>query len=111
MLTFTSKKSDSCLKLMGIETNQNKQTHLIAKSTSLLMPSESSSSGLDTCSFYAGGSDEAVLAYAESTETIGSLASATGGGFFGGVFSSCVSGGSSGGSVSCSGGGGGCSFA
>ena len=106
MLTLTSDKNQSkCFKFIGADSTP-KHTHLISNNTSLLAPS--SDDGYDTCSFYSGPSDAAILAFGESTESCGSIASAgsTEGGYTSAVSGSCFSAVSSCGSFS----GGGCSY-
>lgn len=107
MLTLTSNENQSkCFKFIGADSSQKHTTHLISKNTSLIAPSNES--GLDTCSFWSGYSDEAIMAFGESTESCGSIAySGSSEGSFASVSSgSCFSAASSCGSFS----GGGCSY-
>lgn len=72
-LTFTSsEESQTCFKFIGSDTKP-KTTNLISKNTSLIVPS-TSEGGLDSCSFYSGPSDAAIMAFGESYESCGSIA-------------------------------------
>ena len=101
MLTLTTDDNKStCFKFIGSETAP-KAVHLISDNTSLI--TADSDAGMDTCSFYSGPSDAAIMTFAESCETSGSIA------YFGGG-ESCGSiaysgGGESCGSIAYSGGG------
>ena len=105
MLTVSSsdEKQSSCFKFIGADSTP-KTTHLISNNTSLISPSVSEG-GVDTCSFYSGPSDAAIMAFGESCETSGSIAYAGGGESCGAIASSSVSA-SFGGGFS----GGGCSY-
>lgn len=99
MLTFCgSEEKNSCFKFIGANNNQT-STNLISDNTSLisncssLISSSLSEGCTDTCSFYAGPSDAAIVAFGESYESCGSIA-------FGGT-ESCGSIAYSGGSESC----------
>lgn len=74
MLTVSSsdEKQSSCFKFIGADSTP-KTTHLISNNTSLISPSVSEG-GVDTCSFYSGPSDAAIMAFGESCETSGSIA-------------------------------------
>ncbi len=76
-LTFTAseEKQNTCFKFIGADTKP-KSTNLISNTTSLLTASNGSCE--DTCSFYSGPSDSAILAFGESYESCGSIASAGG---------------------------------
>lgn len=111
-LTFTAseEKQNTCFKFIGNETKPQ-ATNLISNNVSLIAPS-SSEGGMDTCSFYSGPSDAAIMAFGESCgsvafagagESCGSVAYSGGGESCGSVASASVSSGSS-----CSGGG--CSY-
>lgn len=111
MLTVTSsdEKQSSCFKFIGADSTP-KTTHLISTNTSLITPSGEGC--IDTCSFYSGPSDAAIMAFGEtcgsvafagSGETCGSIAYSGGGETCGSIASSSVS---SGGGFS----GGGCSY-
>ena len=75
MLTFTASEENhnTCFKFIGADTN-TKTTHLITDNTSLIAPTVSADGGVDTCSFYSGPSDAAIMAFGESYETTGSIA-------------------------------------
>ena len=74
MLTITSsdEKQNTCFKFIGADSTP-KTTHLISNNTSLINSTPSDGGG-DTCSFYSGPSDAAIMAFGESCETSGSLA-------------------------------------
>lgn len=114
MLTFNGseeKHTTTCFKLLGAD-SKTVSTHLISNNTSLI--ADSSDGGMDTCSFYSGPSDAAIMAFGESysescgsiaysSESCGSIAYTGGGESCGSIASSSVS--------SCGGfSGGGCSF-
>lgn len=112
MLTLSSseEKHNTCFKFIGADST-SKCTHLISNNTSLIL-SSNSEGGMDTCSFYSGPSDAAIVAFGESCGSIaytggesscGAIAYAGGGESCGSIASSVSS---SGGSFS----GGGCSY-
>lgn len=115
MLTVSSsdEKQSTCFKFIGADSTP-KTTHLISNNTSLITPS--GEGGVDTCSFYSGPSDAAIMAFGESSETSGAIAFAgsesCGSIAFAGGSESCGSIASSSASVSSGGGfsGGGCSY-
>ncbi len=73
MLTLNSDdKHNTCFKFIGADVAP-KTTNLISNNTSLIAPS-SSEGGMDTCSFYSGPSDAAIVAFGESYESCGSIA-------------------------------------
>lgn len=76
MLTFTAseERQSTCFKFIGANTNTETTTHLISNNTSLIAPTVSADGGVDTCSFYSGPSDAAIMAFGESYETTGSIA-------------------------------------
>lgn len=76
-LTFTASEENqnACFKFIGSDTKP-KTTNLISNNTSLITASNSECS--DTCSFYSGPTDAAILAFGESYESCGSIASAGG---------------------------------
>ncbi len=74
MLTISSsdEKQNTCFKFIGADSAPNK-IHLISNNTSLI--SQSSGEGCtDTCSFYSGPSDAAIVSFGESCETSGAIA-------------------------------------
>ena len=73
MLTLNSseEKHSTCFKFIGADSTP-KTTHLISNNTSLIAPT--SGDGTDTCSFYSGPSDAAIMAFGESCETSGAIA-------------------------------------
>lgn len=73
MLTVQSKDDshNTCFKFIGADTTP-KTTHLISNNTSLIAPTVGD--GTDTCSFYSGPSDAAIVAFGQSMETAGSIA-------------------------------------
>lgn len=75
MLTFagTEEKQNTCFKFIGANSGLTKTTNLISNNTSLISPSISEG-GVDTCSFYSGPSDAAIIAFGESYESCGSIA-------------------------------------
>lgn len=76
-LTFTaSEEHNTCFKFIGSD-SKPKSTNLISNTTSLISAANSQG-GEDTCSFYSGPSDAAILAFGESYETCGSIAFAGG---------------------------------
>lgn len=97
-LTFTgTEENNSCFKFIGMGSTQSaglisSNTSLISNNTSLI--SASADGGLDTCSFYSGPSDAAIVAFGESAESCGSIA-------FAGGAESCGSIAYSGGAESC----------
>ena len=95
MLTLNSNKSESkCFKFIGADVAP-KTTHLISDTTSLLT---SNGDCEDTCSFYFGPSIATLMAYGESTESAGSIASSDCGGSSVGSSASVFTSGSAGGS-------------
>ena len=60
--------------LLGTVRPSSTATHLLSDNISLILSSSSSEGGLDTCSFYSGPSDEAIMAFGESYESCGSVA-------------------------------------
>ena len=119
MLAFTNseERQGQCFHLLGTAKQQNTTVHLISDNTSLISSNISilSAACEDSCSFYSGPSDAAILSFAEQAESCGSIAYSgsescgsiaySAGGFGGGSVStsSCSSGG---GGFS----GGGCSY-
>ena len=97
--------------LLGTVKPQHESTHLISDNVSLIS-STLSDGGMDTCSFYSGPSDAAIMAFGEAGESCGSIAysgsESCGSIAFSGGGESCGSVASS----SCGGGfsGGGCSY-
>lgn len=78
-LTFTGSEENSCFKFIGSKTTQNSEGGLISSNTSLISNNVSLISSTlagceDTCSFYSGPSDAAIVAFGESGETCGSIA-------------------------------------
>ncbi len=72
MLTLTTDDNNStCFKFIGADVSP-KTTHLISDNTSLIF--SNTDSGVDTCSFYSGPSDAAIMNFAQSCETSGSIA-------------------------------------
>ena len=78
MLTFTNseEKQSQCFHLLGTVKPAKNSTHLITDNTSLITASHSllSTGGEDSCSFYAGPSDAAILSFGEQAESCGSIA-------------------------------------
>lgn len=83
-LTFAgSEEKNSCFKFIGSNNKTNTNVGLISSNTSLIsnnisLINTSSSECLDSCSFYSGPSDAAIIAFGESSETCGSIAYAGG---------------------------------
>ena len=75
MLTFTAseERQNTCFKFIGADVKTS-SVHLISDNTSLIAPTVSADGGVDTCSFYSGPSDAAIMAFGESYETTGSIA-------------------------------------
>lgn len=78
-LTFTSsEENNGCFKFIGANNKTEKSGGLISSNTSLISANisliSSSDSTMDTCSFYSGPSDAAILAFGEGSETCGSIA-------------------------------------
>lgn len=104
----SSEEKSTCFKFIGSDSTPS-VTHLISNNTSLI--SSDSDCGMDTCSFYSGPSDSAIVAFGEScgsiaysgSESCGSIAYSGGGESCGSIASASVS---SGGGFS----GGGCSY-
>ena len=69
-LTLAGSDDKSCFKLMGTQSETSSVIRLISSNESLL----SSGGDFDTCSFYSGPSDAAILAFNEQSETCGSIA-------------------------------------
>ncbi len=113
-LNTSEEKQSTCFKFIGADTAP-KTTHLISDNTSLIVPTVGGD-GTDTCSFYSGPSDAAIMAFGESYESCGSVAYAGGESCgsiaYSGGGESCGSIASSSVSVSSGGGfsGGGCSY-
>lgn len=73
MLTLNSdEKHSTCFKFIGADSTP-KTTHLISNNTSLISAAPSDG-GMDSCSFYSGPSDAAIVAFGESYESCGSIA-------------------------------------
>lgn len=77
-LTFAgSEEKNSCFKFIGANTESKTNVRLISSNISLISENTnflSSSDDLDTCTFYSGPSDEAIMAFGESSETCGTVA-------------------------------------
>ena len=102
MLTLSSNKNQNgAFKFIGCENSSQTPTHLISNSNKSLL-SFNDDAGLDICSFFTEPSDESIMAFGESTESCGSIASAGEGASFSDAGSFSVS---SGGDCS-----GGCSY-
>ena len=117
-LTFTGseEKQSTCFKFIGAD-SKTQSVSLISDNTSLIsnnvsLLSSSVDGGLDTCSFYSGPSDSAIMAFGETCgsiayegagESCGSIA-------YSGAGESCGSVASSGSFSSGSSVGGGCSY-
>jgi hypothetical protein len=74
-LTFagSEEKQNTCFQFIGTTpSKKSTTTHLISNNTSLIAPSYSE--GMDTCSFYSGPSDAAIMAFGSNAETSGSVA-------------------------------------
>lgn len=77
-LSLANKEENSCFKFIGSNIVNNtgglisSNTSLISDNTSLIFCS--SDSGMDTCSFYDGPSDNTIFAFGESYESTGSIA-------------------------------------
>ncbi len=78
MLTFTNSedRQSQCFHLLGTAKPANSTTHLITNNTSLISRSTSllSQDCEDSCSFYSGPTDAAILSFAEQAESCGSIA-------------------------------------
>ena len=73
MLTLsTDDKQNTCFMFIGSDAAP-KATHLISNNTSLISTTPADG-GVDTCSFYSGPSDAAIVAFGEACETSGSIA-------------------------------------
>ena len=112
MLMFCPSKDENsgCAKLLGLTSKQEPEGGLISETVSLLAPVISEDC-LDTCSFYSGPSDAAIIAFGENNESCGSIAYSSEGESCGSIAYSA--GGESCGSIASSGGsfsGGGCSY-
>lgn len=107
-LTFTGseEKQNNCFKFIGASNSQPSVSLITGEavgSISLISPSSSSEAGLDTCSFYSGPSDSAIVAFGETgwescgtvaysgSESCGTVAYSGGGESCGTVASSSVS--------------------
>ncbi len=102
MLAFHSNKEDSTgLQIFFGGNSPKSNGGLIAKTTSLL--STPDGGGYDTCSFYTGPSDAAIVAFCESGECCGSIAYGESGESAGSIAS--AGGGECCGSIASSGGG------
>ena len=79
MLTFagSEEKQNSGFHLLGT-VKPHTSVNLISDNTSLISNNvsilSSNESGLDTCSFYSGPSDAAILSFGEQAESCGSVA-------------------------------------
>lgn len=75
-LTFTASedKTSTCFKFIGADVKPH-TTNLISNNVSIL---NSNDCGNDTCSFYSGPSDAAIMAFGESYESCGSIAYSSG---------------------------------
>ena len=111
-LTFTpsEEKANTCFKFIGTDVKPQ-TTNLISNNVSIL---NSNDCGNDTCSFYSGPSDAAIMAFGESFESCGSIAysggESCGSIAYSGGGESCGSVASSSVSSGASSGGGGCSY-
>jgi hypothetical protein len=78
-LTFAGSEENqsTCFKFIGANSSPKATTHLISNNTSLIS-STLSQGGNDSCSFYSGPSDAAIIAFGESYETNGSIAFVSG---------------------------------
>ncbi len=73
MLTLNStEEKNTCFMFIGSD-SAPKTTHLISNNTSLISTTPANG-GVDTCSFYSGPSDAAIVAFGETCETSGSIA-------------------------------------
>lgn len=84
-LTFTASEDNqgTCFKFIGANSSNTEGVRLLSSNTSLIsnntsLISSSSDNCLDTCSFYEGPSDSTIMAFGESSETAGTIASAGG---------------------------------
>lgn len=71
-LNSTEEKQNTCFMFIGSDAAP-KATHLISDNTSLISTTPADG-GVDTCSFYSGPSDAAIVAFGEACETSGSIA-------------------------------------
>ena len=69
---ITKDEQSNCVKLLGL-TEKSHEGGLISNNTSLIS-SSLANNGMDTCSFYSGPSDSAIIAFGESAEACGSIA-------------------------------------
>lgn len=82
-LTFTGTddKQNTCFKFIGTNSTNESVSLITGESVgtiSLISSSSNSDGGLDTCSFYSGPSDSAIVAFGESGwESCGSVAYAS----------------------------------
>lgn len=78
MLSFANseEKQSQCFHLLGTVKPSNNSVHLISNNTSLISVNHSllSSGCEDSCSFYSGPSDAAILSFGEQSESCGSIA-------------------------------------
>lgn len=65
-------KQNTCFKFIGSNNTPKQTTHLLTDNTSLLTSSYGDCE--DTCSFYSGPSDTAIMAFGERCETNGTIA-------------------------------------
>mgnify|MGYP003294408751 CR=1 FL=1 len=113
-LTFagSEEKQSSCFKFIGTTSGASRNDNLNSNTVSLILPSNSSTFGEDSCSFYSGPSDATIIAFGESYESCGIVAyndSSNSGGYSSGgescgIVASCSN------SSSSSFSGGGCSY-
>ena len=71
-LNSTDEKQNTCFMFIGSD-SAAKTTHLISDNTSLIS-SAPAGDCTDTCSFYSGPSDAAIVAFGEACETNGTIA-------------------------------------
>ena len=78
MLTFTNSedRQNQCFHLLGTAKSSKSSTHLISNNTSLISRNTSllSQSSQDSCTFYSGPSDAAIISFGEQAESCGSIA-------------------------------------
>ena len=72
MLTFTGseEKQNTGFHLLGTVKPSVNHVRLISDNISLISSTNSSDDGFDTCSFYSGPSDLAIMTFAETSEAL-----------------------------------------
>ena len=88
-LAGSDENQNTGFKFIGMD-NQSQGVRLISDNISLII-SDPTDGCLDTCSFYSGPSDAAIIAFGESSETTGIIAYSDGSSYSSSTYSGCES--------------------